>query len=142
MTPRRPEGAGSAGRLNFNPGTFGTPSPETRAAERAFQAATDGWPLAQYEQGRAAVRAVREALTALWPHEGMVVGTGTTSQVSALVPAVVRAYGRVRVLTTTEEHEGGLAGWLAHPAVEVVQVAPMEVEARAAEGGWDVVFVS
>ncbi len=129
-------------RLNFNPGTFGTPAARVRTAVRAFQTETDGWPLAQYERGRVAVRSARQALGELWPHAGLVVGAGTTSQVSAFVPAFVRACGRVRLLTTTEEHEGGLAGWLAHPEVEVVQVAPAEVIEVAARGGWDVVFVS
>ena len=135
-------GQWTGARLNFNPGTFGTPAAGVRAAVRAFQAETDGWPLAQYERGRAAVRAARRQLAELWPHAGLVVGAGTTSQVSALVPAFVRTCGRVRLLTTTEEHEGGLAGWLAHPDVEVVQVAPAEVAETAARGGWDVVFVS
>ncbi len=126
-------------RINLNPGTLGTPSAAVRRAMQQFQAEEDGaWPLGQYVRGRDALRRARARATALWGHAPAICA-GTTQTMNLLtlaLPGLLQGSpareGPIRVLTTAQEHHGGVSGFEHHPAYRTVYLAEHELTDDAA----------
>ncbi|MBB3047567.1 UDP-sulfoquinovose synthase [Litorivivens lipolytica] len=120
--------------LNLNPGTLGSPSEavlqEIRKAQSPDLLAQ---PLDQYRRGREVYEEARAEASALWPsddHELQLVGSASqTSNLLAL--AFARLGGQMsrplRVLTTMNEHVGGIGAFERMPEFRICYLSDKEI---------------
>lgn len=120
--------------LNLNPGTLGSPSQPSLDAVRDFQSRELlAQPLRQYAHGREVYLEARAEAEKLWPspgHELQLVGSA--SQCSNLLAlAFARQSGKLnrplRVLTTINEHVGGIGAFERLPEFRVCYLSEKEI---------------
>ncbi len=120
--------------LNLNPGTLGSPSEPCLEAQRSFQSRELlAQPLQQYAKGRDIYLEARKQAEVLWPapdHELQL--AGSASQCSNLLAlAFARLVGKLnrplRVLTTINEHVGGIGAFERLPEFRVCYLSEKEV---------------
>ena len=125
--------------INLNPGTMGSPSETVLTDMRQFHSRELlSQPLKQYSQGREAYYEARREASLLWPapnHELQLVGSA--SQCSNLLAlAFARLSGRanrpLRVLTTLNEHIGGIGAFERIPEFRVCYVSNKEIKSLSA----------
>jgi len=125
-------------RINLNPGTLGTPSARVKQVRRdmALTGTLDGNPLGMYEQGRKCLAEIRSLCNELWPSDGyrISVGGGASQMTNLLALSLIRSFhaggqsGRVRVLTSRQEHPGGIGVFEQLPEFEVHYVSEEVLE--------------
>lgn len=120
--------------LNFNPGTLGTPSQSVLHAVSEFQDSERlASPLEQYGAGRAVYFKVRDKLDSLWPSDGhsacVTQGASQTANLLALSLArQMKNRGRpLRLLTTGQEHIGGIGAFEGLSEFHICYLKPEEV---------------
>ena len=119
--------------VNLNPGALGTPSLDVLAAMKNFSSPeTLACPHEQYRQGHEAMQAVVKAAEQLWPSADHAVHVATSAtqcaNLLALTLARVAAFRnrRLRVLTTSNEHLGGLGAFKRLPEFELIYLSEIE----------------
>jgi UDP-sulfoquinovose synthase len=115
-------------RVNFNPGTLGTPSERVKHA-RIFTAKSDeieAHPLGLYEYGRKCQDEIQELTKEIWDSPGYysMVVHGTSQTLNLVALAMLRAFhsegkGPYRIITTEHEHIGGIGCFENIPEYEV-----------------------
>ncbi len=120
--------------LNLNPGTLGSPSESVLQAVRKAQSRELlSQPLDQYRRGREVYEEARAEAASLWPsdqHELQLVGSASqTSNLLAL--AFARLGGQMsrplRVLTTMNEHVGGIGAFERMPEFRICYLSEKEI---------------
>ncbi len=120
--------------LNLNPGTLGTPAGSVIAAQTEFQNAERlASPLEQYGAGRAVYGKVKEKLEAMWPSDGhrAYLGQGASQTANLVALSLARQLknrGRpLRLLTTSQEHVGGIGAFELLPEFHICYLKPEEI---------------
>jgi len=115
-------------RINFNPGTLGTPSERVKHA-RIFSAKSDeieAHPLGLYEYGRKCQDEIQLLCKEIWPSPGYysMVVHGTSQTLNLVALSMLRVFhsegkGPYRIITTEHEHVGGIGCFENIPEYEV-----------------------
>lgn len=119
------------GRVNLNPGTLGTQSLPVKSARNnaAIINAVEGNPLGMYEFGRRKLADINDLCAQLWPSPGyeLMVANGTSQTINLIALNMLRAFSkekkyRIKVITTTHEHPGGIGVFEQLPEYDVYYV--------------------
>lgn len=120
--------------LNLNPGTLGTPAQSVASAQTEFQNSERlARPLEQYGAGRAVYFKVKEKLETMWPSDShrahIAQGASQTANLVALALArQLKNRGRpLRLLTTSQEHVGGIGAFQSLPEFHICYLKPEEM---------------
>ena len=115
-------------RINFNPGTLGTPSERVKHA-RIFTAKSDemdAHPLGLYEFGRKCQNEIQDLCKEIWHSPGYysMVVHGTSQTLNLIALSMLRVFhseGKApyRIMTTEHEHIGGIGCFENIPEYEV-----------------------
>lgn len=130
------EAAALSPPIAYNPGTLSDPVPAVERAMAVFRRRVRGNPLAAYQKGRAVLEELRTLASEVFGGEpsGWAYASGHTSTIDRLAESLAGLLGPgATVVSTRQEHIGGLGAFTRDPRFVVRQMEPEAMPAAAGQ---------